>query len=103
MGRARDVWIVGWLGGRGQGQAGGAVEQVALLRAEHALKTVGLDDALALLGRHGTQVANGGAHHGAALGRKVLHLVVDAARVLLLFRSQVLPDFHAVQHALLLI
>ncbi len=39
----------------------------------------------------------------AAVGRQLLELLKELARLLLLIRSQVLPGFHAVEHALLLL
>ena len=39
----------------------------------------------------------------AAVGRQLLELLKELARLLLLIRSQVLPGFHAIEHALLLL
>jgi len=48
-------------------------------------------------------MVHGSSYHPPALGWKLLHLAVELTRLLLLFRSQMLPGFHAVEHALLLL
>ena len=79
---------------------GGAAHDLAFLVAEHPLKTVGVDDLLTLFGRHGSQVAHCRADHSLARGWKLAELAVKLARFLLLFLSQVLPRFHALQYPL---
>ena len=58
---------------------------------------------LALRGRHAAQIADCILDHAAPFRGKIPHLRIESPRLLLLLRSQVLPDFHAVQHPLLLL
>ena len=60
-------------------------------------------DLLALAGRHGAEIANGSGDHAATIWRKLRKLPVNLPRLLLLLRGQMLPGFHAVQDALLLL
>ena len=87
----------------GERQPGGSVQQISFLGRERVPETCGLDDELALWGRHAAQIADGILHHAAPFRGKIPHLRIKSPRLLLLLRSQVLPDFHAVQHPLLLL
>jgi len=87
----------------GEREAGGAAEQIALLRRELALELGGVDALLALFRRQVAQAANGPVDRLAALRRQLLELLKESARLILLVRSQVLPGFHAVEDLLLLL
>ena len=99
------AWHVGVrrLSRRGKGQPSSSIQQIALLGAERAPETIGVDDLLALGGWHAAQIADCILHHAASFRGEVPHLRIKSPRLLLLLRSQVLPDFHAVQHPLLLL
>lgn len=87
----------------GERKPGGTSHHLALLVREHSFEAVGVDDLFPLVRRHSPQVIDGLVHHASTIGRKLLHLAEDLSRLLLLFRSQVLPCLHAVQHAQLLL
>ena len=58
---------------------------------------------VALCGRQTAHAADRLVDGLAAIGRQLLELLKELARLLLLIRSQVLPGFHAVEHPLLLL
>ena len=87
----------------GERKAGRSREKGALLRRERALVLVGVDELVALFGRQTAHAADRPVEGLAAVGRQLLELLKELARLLLLIRSQVLPGFHAVEHALLLL
>ena len=80
----------------------GASESAAVVDLSRGTR-FGVDDLLPLFGGHGAQMAHRSFHHGLPAGRKLLQLAMNLARLLLLFRSQMLPSFHAVQHTKLLL
>jgi hypothetical protein len=86
-----------------QGKSGSAAHDLALLGRKHVFEARRVDDAVALIGRHGTQVAHGRADHALPVGRQLLHPAEHIARFGFLAGSEVLPGLHAVQHALLLL
>ncbi len=86
-----------------QRQAGSPVHYVPFLGRKHALETVGIDPLLALWWRHSPQVADRCADHASPIRWELLHLSENLPSLLLLIGSQVLPGFHAIQHALLLL
>ena len=57
---------------------------------------------LPLIGRHTSHGADGAVEGTPPLRRQVAELAEQLSRVLLLLPGEVLPGFHAVQHALLL-
>ena len=63
----------------------------------------GVDEPVALFGRQAAHPADRPVDGLAAVGRQLLELLKDLARLLLLIRRQVLPGFHAVENALLLL
>ena len=79
------------------------MEHVALLRREHFLETLGIDDLGALIGGHLTQVADGSLHHRAALWGQLAEPRCQLARIGFLVWSEAVPGLHAIQHALLLL
>lgn len=80
---------------------GGSAEDDALLQRERVLVLLGVDELVALP-RHQVAHAPDRAVDGlAAIGRQLLELLKELARPLLLIWRQVLPGFHAVEHALL--
>lgn len=90
-------------GRRRQRQPGSPVQQPTFFRCERAPEAGRVDHPLPLLGWHVSQPTNRVLHHLAALRRQIPHLREHAAGLLLLLGSQVLPNFHSVQHALLLL
>lgn len=86
-----------------QRQPGSTAHDIPLLGRKHVLETVGIDHLLALGGRHSPQVANCCADHAPAIRWKLLHLPENLTCLLFLIGGQVLPGFHAIQHALLLL
>lgn len=76
----------------------GSPNHTNFLFIEIAFKAVGVDDLLALLGRHGTQISHRCAHHALAVRRKLTKLAVELARLILLLGSQMFPRLHSVQH-----
>jgi len=82
---------------------GGSVEDEALPRRERALVLVRVDELVALCGRHVAHAADRPIDGLAAVRRQLPELLKDLARMLLLILSEVLPGFHAVEHALLLL
>src|SRR6185503_1684934 len=89
--------------GRGQRQLRSAAQQAALLGRELVLETVGIDDLLPLVGWHGAEIADCGTQFLPAIGRQISELRKQLPRLLLLIGSQVLPGFHALQDAVLLL
>src|SRR5579863_1770659 len=89
--------------GRCERKFGSAVEHVALLGSESLLVIVGLDGALTGLGRHGAQGLQRIPQRLATLLRQLLVALVEPTRLIFLLRRQVLPGFHAIQHAVLLL
>jgi hypothetical protein len=81
----------------------GSAHHLALLIREHTLEAVGIDDPLALLGRHWTQIVNGRGDRALAVGWKLLDLIENLPRLLFLFGREMFPGFHPVQHAQLLL
>ena len=86
-----------------QGQMRGSAEQVAFLRGEGVLVLVGFDGAVTLFRGQSAESANRLVNGLAALGRQLLELLKDLAGLLFLAGCHVLPDFHAVEDALLLL
>jgi len=82
---------------------GSSTEQAAFLRGERASVLVGVDEPVALFGRQAAHAADRPVDGLAAVGRQLPELLKELARPLLLIGSQVLPGFHAVEHALLLL
>ena len=70
---------------------------------EHPFKALGIDDFFALIRGHAAQIVNSLVHQAPPVRGKLPHLAEDLARLLLLFRGQMLPGFHAVQHLQLLL
>ena len=62
-----------------------------------------LPELVLMLRRHSPQVANCCAYHAPAVRGELLHLPENLPCLLLLIGSQVLPGFHSIQHALLLL
>jgi hypothetical protein len=88
---------------RRQRQPGSPIQQPAFFRSEHVPEATRIDHPLPLIRRHSSQPANRVLHHLAALRWQIPHLRKHATCLLLLFRSQVLPNLHTIQHALLLL
>ena len=88
---------------RRQRQPGSAAHDVSFLGREHPFEPLGIDHLFALSRGHSAQVANCCAHHAPPVRRKLLHLPEDLPSLLFLVGGQMLPGFHAVQHALLLL
>ena len=84
-------------------EVGGSAEQAAFMRRERILVLVGVDKLVALVGSQAAHAADRPVDGLAAVGRQLLELLKELARLLLLIRSQVLPGFHAVEHAFLLL
>jgi len=82
---------------------GGSAEDAAFLRREGVSVLLGVDELVALCGRQATHAADRLVDGLAAVGRQLLELLKELARLLLLIGSQVLPGFHAAEHALLLL
>jgi hypothetical protein len=81
----------------------GFAHHLTFLVGEHALEAVGVDDLLALPGRHRSQIAHRRGDHAPSVGRKLAELPENLARLLLLLGRQMLPRLHAVKHAQLLL
>jgi hypothetical protein len=94
--------LVSALGGR-QRQPGCPAHYDSFLGGKHVLETVGIDHLLALWGRHSSQVTDRCADHAPPIRWELLHLPENLTCLLFLIGSQVLPRFHAIQHALLLL
>jgi hypothetical protein len=91
---------------RGQGKAGNSSQDFPLLGRERALEAIGIDDLLALLRRHGAQVADRGSYHALPIRRQLQNLIMNLLYLSLLLRRQALPLPHAVhqlEHVLLLL
>lgn len=88
---------------RGERELGDTAQDVSFLRRELALKAIGIDDLLALVGRHGPQITNRRLHHLPPFRGQALDLLKKLARMVLLFGSEVLPGFHAIKNPLLLL
>lgn len=100
-------WLLRWallvgLGWR-EGQTRSVVQHIAFVRAEMAFVCVGVDHALASFWRHGTESLHRVANRLTTVGWELLHLIVKLPRLLLLCRCEMFPDFHAAQHAILLL
>ena len=76
---------------------------LALLIGEHVLEALGVDDLLALLWGIAAGRALRVETMALPVGRKLLHLTENLPRLLFLLRRQMLPGFHTVQHAQLLL
>jgi len=87
----------------GEREVGGSAEDAAFLRRENAPVLPGVDELVALFGRQAAHLADRAVDGLAAIGRQLFELLKELARLLLLIRSQMLPGFHAVEHALLLL
>ena len=92
-------WTFGW----SERQAGCAAHHLALLVGEHAFEAVGVDDGLALVGRHRPKIAHSSGHHALTIGRELPHLAEDLPSLLFLLGGEMFPGLHAVQHAQLLL
>jgi len=88
---------------RRQRQFGRAAQKFALLGREHSFETFGINHLLTLFRRHGAQAANRCAHHSAPVGWQLTELLEQLPRFALLFGGQVLPGFHAIDNAVLLL
>ena len=82
---------------------GGSAEDEALWRRERALVLVRVDELVALFRCQVAHAADRPVDGLAAIGRQLPELLKNLARMLLLILSQVLPGFHAVEHAFLLL
>ena len=87
---------------RGQGELGDSAEHFALLGRILA-EAAGIDGAAASVGWHGAQGLDSVAHSLLALRRQAADLRIYLPSLLFLRGSEVLPGFHAVEHALLLL
>jgi hypothetical protein len=58
---------------------------------------------LPLISRHSSKVVDGFVNQPAPIWRQLLHPFENLASLLFLFRSQVFPGFHAIQHPKLLL
>lgn len=85
----------------GQGQVGGAAEEVAFLGREISAVLFGIDQAIALFGRHVTHAADGAVDGLAAVGRQLAQLLEELSGLLLLAIGEVFPGFHAGEDAIL--
>jgi ribosomal protein S19E (S16A) len=79
------------------------VEDVSLLRREGVAVLIGIDELVTLVGRHASHATDRAIDGLSAIRRKLLELLKNLASSLLLILRQVLPGFHATQHALLLL
>src|SRR5271156_2528321 len=82
---------------------GSSAENAPFLRRERVPVLWGVDELVALVRRQPTHAADRLIDDLAAIGWQLFELLKKLARLLLLIRSQVLPGFHAVEHALLLL
>jgi len=84
-------------------KAGGSAEDGAFLRRERVPVLRGVDELVTLSGRQAVHAADRAVDGLAAIGRQLSELLKELGCPLLLIRCQVLPGFHAVEHALLLL
>jgi len=82
---------------------GGSADYDAFLQRERMRVLVRVDKLVALVGRQAAHVSDGAVDGLAAVGRQLFELVKELAGAFLLIRREVLPGFHAVQHAFLLL
>ena len=87
----------------GEWKVGSPAEYAAFLRRECVPVLRGVDEPVTLLGRQSAHAADGAVDGLAAIGRQLPELLKELTRLLFLIRSQVLPGFHAVEHAFLLL
>ncbi len=85
----------------GEGQVGSAAEDAAFLRREFVSVAIGIDELVALLGGQVAHASDGPVDGLTAIGRQLLELLKELARLLFLARGQMLPGLHAAEHALL--
>ena len=81
----------------------GSVEDAAFLGRECVPVLRGVDELVALFGCQVTHAADRPIDELATIGRQLPELLKDLACLHFLARSHVLPDFHAVQYAFLLL
>jgi len=89
--------------GRSERQARGAAHQFALLVGEFPFEAIRVDDLLALIGGHRTQVIDCFVDQPAPIWGQLLHFFENLTSLLLLLGSQMLPGLHAIQHPKLLL
>ncbi len=82
---------------------GCALQHVSLLRGKFSSILLGVDEAIALGGSKAAHAADGTVQGLAPLRRKLAELLKELVRLLLLAGRQMLPRFHAGEHALLLL
>jgi len=82
---------------------GGSVEDAALLRRECVSVLLGIDELVALFGRQVAHATDRSIDDLSAIWRQLPELLKNLACLLLLAKSHVFPDFHAVQDAFLLL
>ena len=87
---------------RRQRQAGGVVEQASLLGRELVSELIGVDELIALLRRHVAQSPNRSLDGVTPVWGQLVESPADFARLVLLIRSEVLPDFHPSKDLVLL-
>jgi len=87
----------------GEWKVSGSAENGAFLGRERVSVLRGVDEPVALFGRQAAHAADGAVDGLAAIGRQLPELLKKLVRLLLLIWSQVLPGFHAVEHAFLLL
>lgn len=87
----------------GEGEAGGVVEQTALLGRKPVSELIGVDELIALLRRHVAQSSNRPLDGLTSVWGQLMESTADVARPVLLIRSEVLPDFHPSKDAILLL
>ena len=82
---------------------GGSVEDDSLLQRERVSVLLGVDELVALSGGQAAHLADGAVDGLAAVGWQLLELLKELTGALLLIRGEMLPGFHAAEHALLLL
>ena len=82
---------------------GRSADYAAFLRCKCAPIFLGIDEPVALFGSHVAHAADGLIDRSAAVRRQLFELLKYLPRLLLLVLGQVLPGFHSVEHALLLL
>jgi len=86
-----------------QRQLRGFPQHIPFLIREHTFESLRVEHALALIGRHRAQVANGSSHHLLTLWRELSPLRRQLSRLRFLLRRQVFPGFDPVQASLLFV
>lgn len=79
------------------------VQEAALFGRELAFEAIGINHLFALGGRNLAKLIDGVSQHGATGRRQGFKAARDLPGLLLLLWRQMLPSFHPVQHALLLL